>query len=223
MPPDYSVVIAVHEGASMLGEALRSISSQRFPPKSVVVVDDGSTEDVRPVVKEARLRVHLIHQDHGGQAKALNTGIATVTTPLVGFLDHDDLWTEDHSEQLLRDWSSDVDAIFGGVVNRFMTDQGDHVDVNMGPSRLLGAAMLSIDFLRQVGPFVEDRRSHTIIEWWSRAMAQGGRVRQIPNIVLIRRVHGANEGLRPSSRTRADLLKRVWEHRARARTTHDAS
>lgn len=223
MPPDYSVVMAVHDGASMLGEALRSIGSQQHPPQSVIVVDDGSTDDVRPVVKKARLKVNLIHQDHGGQANALNTGVAAVMTPLVGFLDHDDLWTENHTEQLLRDWSPDVDAIFGGVVNRFMTDQGSHVDVNMGPSRLLGAAMFSVGFLRNVGPFAEDRKSHTIIEWWSRAMAQGGRIQHIPGTVLIRRIHGANEGLQPSSRTRADLLKRVREHRLRARTKNDAS
>jgi glycosyltransferase involved in cell wall biosynthesis len=216
MPPEYDVVITVYNGAGMLGEALLSIAEQSHAPRNIIIVDDGSTDDFMADVQRSKVPVHVVAQAHSGQAAALNRGLALVGSPLVGFLDHDDLWTPDHSELLMHSMAADVDVVSGGVVNRFMRDTGSHEDVYMGPSRLLSSSLFRTLGVQRVGPFVEDLRSHTIIDWWSRAMALGLRIRAIDDSVLIRRIHGANEGMSAASRTRSDLLARVRAHRARS-------
>jgi glycosyltransferase involved in cell wall biosynthesis len=216
MPPEYDVVIAVHNGAHMIRDALHSIAAQSLKPQQIIVVDDGSTDDLREALVSNPVPVQLCVQRHSGQAAALNSGLALCRAPLVSFLDHDDLWTEDHSLLLINKMDVDVDLVRGAVINRFMKNDGGHHDVFMGPARLLSSTMIRLSSTKIVGPFIEDFKSHSIIDWWSRAMMVGLRMQTVEEPVHIRRIHGGNEGLSAASQTRADLLSRVRDHRARS-------
>lgn len=218
MPLDYDVVMAVHNGADMIRDALQSIAAQSQQPQQVIIVDDGSTDELRETLRSIPLPVQLIVQKHSGQAAALNMGLTVCRAPLVSFLDHDDLWTADHSKLLIGMMDADADVVRGAVINRFMQGETKHHDVHMGPTRLLSSTVVRLSSARTVGPFIEDSRSHAIIDWWSRAMREGLRMRTVEQPVLIRRIHGRNEGLSATSRTRSDLLARVRDHRARSAT-----
>ncbi len=86
-----SVVLPVHNRASMVAEALESIRDQTLSPDEIIVVDDGSTDQ-----SAARARdfagVRVITQAHRGVAAARNRGIRSSSHSLVAFLDSDDLW-----------------------------------------------------------------------------------------------------------------------------------
>ena len=219
MPPEYDVIMAVHNGAHMINDALHSIAAQSLQPRQVIVIDDGSTDDLREALASSPLPVQLVMKPHCGQSAALNTGLSLCSAPIVTFLDHDDLWTEDHSRLLMNEMDADVDVVRGAVINRFMQDGGKHHDVHMGPTRLLSSTIIRLSSTKIVGPFIEDFKSHSIIDWWSRAMMAGLSMRTVEEPVLIRRIHGGNEGLSSASRTRADLLARVRDHRARSAST----
>ncbi len=102
--PDQAVaaVIALHNGGEFIEDALNSVFAQTMPPASVIVVDDGSTDDGPEIVERlAKSRgVTLIRKQNGGQSSARNLGISASSTPLIALLDQDDIWYPHHLEAL---------------------------------------------------------------------------------------------------------------------------
>lgn len=90
--PQISVVINNYNYGRYLPDAIDSALAQRDVQAEVVVVDDGSTDDSRHVISAYGDRIRAVFQRNGGQAAALNAGVATATAPLLAFLDADDWW-----------------------------------------------------------------------------------------------------------------------------------
>jgi glycosyltransferase involved in cell wall biosynthesis len=86
-----SVVIDNFNYARFLGEAIASALAQTHPDVHVVVVDDGSTDESANVLAEYADRVEVVHKQNGGQASALNAGLAHCRGDVVIFLDADDV------------------------------------------------------------------------------------------------------------------------------------
>ncbi len=89
--PLLSLVIPVFDMARFLREAIRSALSQTVRDLEVIVVDDGSNDDVAAVLaREGDARVRTVRQPHAGLSAARNRGIEEARAPLVAFLDADD-------------------------------------------------------------------------------------------------------------------------------------
>jgi mycofactocin system glycosyltransferase len=85
-PPDVTVIVPVRDRAAMLDGCLASLAGA-YP---AVVVDDGSTGPAAIAHVTARHGATLVRRAHnGGPGPARDTGVATVTTELVAFLDSD--------------------------------------------------------------------------------------------------------------------------------------
>lgn len=95
-----TIVIPTHNRADLLSQTLRSVEGQTRPAAAVIVCDDGSTEDIAAVARRAG--ASCIRNDAGGwgPAGARNAGLEQVRTPLVWFLDSDDLLLPDAVERL---------------------------------------------------------------------------------------------------------------------------
>lgn len=106
--PHVSVIIPTYNRAAMLRETLKSVMSQTVPPAEVVVVDDGSTDDTPGVVREfegagpAVIYLRLPHSNRRGPIR--NAGVAASTSPLLAFLDSDDLWEPARLGRQLEEW-----------------------------------------------------------------------------------------------------------------------
>jgi glycosyltransferase involved in cell wall biosynthesis len=88
-PADVAIVIPCFNQAQFLSGAIDSVLAQSLPPREIIAVDDGSSEDVGAVIR-AYPAVHLIRQDNRGLAAARNTGLRAATSEKVIFLDSDD-------------------------------------------------------------------------------------------------------------------------------------
>ncbi len=89
-----SVVIPVHNRLELLEGSLSALASQDYPREAfeVLICDDGSAEDLRPVVgKFQNLLNHLrwIRHSNKGPAAARNLGIRESVAPSIVFLDSD--------------------------------------------------------------------------------------------------------------------------------------
>src|SRR5580704_15275668 len=91
-PPFFSVIIPTYNRAELLRQALESVFRQEFTDFEVFVVDDGSTEDLSPVVEEYRNRATFLRQQNAGPSAARNLAIGKAQGDCVAFLDSDDLW-----------------------------------------------------------------------------------------------------------------------------------
>ena len=87
--PLVSVVIPCYQQARFLGEAIESVLAQTYPHYEIIVVDDGSSDDVEEVAARYS-SVRYIRQENRGSAAARNAGLRESTGPYVVFLDADD-------------------------------------------------------------------------------------------------------------------------------------
>lgn len=88
-----SVIIPFYSNTGWLTEAIDSVLEQDYDFFEIIVVDDGSPEDLTAV--EQRYKddpIRFIHRQNGGPAAARNTGIANAQGEFLAFLDSDDVW-----------------------------------------------------------------------------------------------------------------------------------
>ncbi len=96
MQPSVPVISPTYHRGDMLRAALASVMAQTFGDFEVMVVDDGSEEDLRPAIGTFDGPICHLRVDHGGAARARNAGIEAARTDLIAFLDSDDLWLPEH-------------------------------------------------------------------------------------------------------------------------------
>lgn len=113
--PVVSVVIPTHNRAALLREALDSVSAQTFRDFELIVIDDGSTEDIKAQVVGHPARPRVVRQAHEGPAAARNLGLREAAADLVAFLDSDDLWHPTKLEVFLKavDQNPDCSIFYG--------------------------------------------------------------------------------------------------------------
>jgi glycosyltransferase involved in cell wall biosynthesis len=84
-----SVIIPCYKQREYLKEAIDSILNQTYPHFEILVVDDGSPDNVEEVVQQYT-QVKLIKQPNQGAAVARNNGILASKGAYLIFLDSDD-------------------------------------------------------------------------------------------------------------------------------------
>ncbi|MFZ5437832.1 MAG: glycosyltransferase family 2 protein [Patescibacteria group bacterium] len=90
-----SVIIPTFNNADFIGECIDSVLNQSLPPKEIIIVDDGSTDQTRKIVSEFSKKypiIKYIYQNNKGLSASRNTGIKKATGEYIAFLDSDDLW-----------------------------------------------------------------------------------------------------------------------------------
>lgn len=99
-----SVIIPTHNRAAMLACAIRSVQRQTYNHLEILVVDDASKDNTAEVVASfGDPRIHYIRHDanRGGSASR-NTGISAATGEFIAFLDDDDEWEPEKTEEQLK-------------------------------------------------------------------------------------------------------------------------
>jgi glycosyltransferase involved in cell wall biosynthesis len=229
-PPRLSIVIPAFNAERYLVQALESVlaetavvgSAQGF---EVIVVDDASGDETFAIAASFAGRgVRSIRQPvQGGPGAARNGGVAAAQGDLLAFLDADDLWPSGRLARLLSAHEqAKTPAIAFGHLRQFACPLMDpdtrrrlRIPAGAAPGYCSGAMLLRRrDFLR-IGPFNEALRVGEFIDWFGRARDLGFAIVLIPDIVLERRIHGANQTVRHRADygdyTRA--LKRVLDRR----------
>jgi glycosyltransferase involved in cell wall biosynthesis len=59
--PQFSVIIAVYNGAKTIEKAIDSVLAQSYASFELIVVDDGSTDDTANIVKNYGDKVHYLY------------------------------------------------------------------------------------------------------------------------------------------------------------------
>ncbi len=113
--PLTTVVIPAYNSAWSVRDTLLSVLNQTLTALEVIVVDDGSTDDLDAVlnpIKAADDRLRVVRQDNAGLAAARNRGLAEARGDFVAFLDADDLWHPQFLEKVTAALRADPDAPF---------------------------------------------------------------------------------------------------------------
>ncbi|OJA28082.1 glycosyl transferase [Burkholderia ubonensis] len=145
---DLTIVICNHNHGAYLRGAIDSALAQTARGVRVLVVDDGSTDDSRDIIRSYGDRIAAIFQENRGQVAAYNRALEHVASDYVIFLDADDLLYHDAADRVLAAFESSdcvkvqfrLDVLTRDGATTGVTVPQSVVDVDCG--RLLRAGWL---------------------------------------------------------------------------------
>lgn len=200
--PLVTVVVASYNGEKFLRETLESLFAQDFDSFEVVFVDDGSEDRTAEIAKSFPLR--YVRQSNQGLPAARNAGLAEAKGELIAFLDDDDLLPPTklrvQSRYLLDHPST------GCVLGRqeWIVEDGveapklkrDPIFGELGGIQLV-SAMIRRHVLDEIGGFDPSYRYAEDRDLFIRLREHGVQIEVMPELVLHKRLHGANMTMNP--------------------------
>lgn len=95
----FSICIPVYNRAKLIIRTLESLERQSYKNFEVLVIDDGSKDELENVIKEYKKKTLLdlkyFYKDNGGKHTALNLGIEKANSKFFIILDSDDYFLDD--------------------------------------------------------------------------------------------------------------------------------
>jgi glycosyltransferase involved in cell wall biosynthesis len=200
--PLVSVIIPAFNRGDLLREAIASALAQTYRPIELLVIDDGSTEDIASIVAAYGPAVRYLRQANAGPAAARNNGIRHSTGELIALLDSDDRWLAEKLARQVPHFAADPDL---GMVHskvRFFRHgseeilgtmfSGEHLDVHQVLAHNMIATQTTI-FRRavfdSVGGFDESLLGPEDFDFFVRVTA-AFKTLGIPDVLAEARQHG---------------------------------
>lgn len=131
-----SVIIPAYNREKTVLNSVLSVLNQTYRDLELILVDDGSTDNTKDVLKAIDdCRFHYYYQNNAGACRARNYGIELAKGDYIAFHDSDDIWHKDKLEkQMIAIEKTNADILFcklnqysNGVVEKVIPqniDQG---------------------------------------------------------------------------------------------------
>lgn len=97
-----SVIIPFYSNVKWLEQAIDSVLDQTYNNYEIIVINDGSKENVEPILQKYEDDVNYYYKENGGPSSARNLGIEKAKGDYIAFLDSDDLWLPQKLEVQLK-------------------------------------------------------------------------------------------------------------------------
>ncbi len=223
--PLVSFIIPVYNGEKYLGGAIRSALNQSYGDVEVVVIDDGSTDGTREIIRSFSGSVVARYLPHQGVAAARNQGASIASGDLLSFLDADDLIAPEKTsdqwamfqEQPTVDFSSCLARNFWSPDAPYMERDLRHPlagAIAQPADFLVGSWMVRRELFDRVGGFDESLNYAEDLDFVMRCKESGANFDTLRKIRLFRRVHADNAVNRNFVEQRR-ALTHVFEARVR--------
>jgi poly-beta-1,6-N-acetyl-D-glucosamine synthase len=121
-PIDLTIIVPAYNEAETVADTIRSIRSQTFVPRRILVVDDCSTDDTAAIAAAEGADVVTPPKNTGSKAGAQTFALQFVTTEFTMAIDADTILAVDAVEQIMRAiCEPNVAAACGFVLPRFVS------------------------------------------------------------------------------------------------------
>jgi glycosyltransferase involved in cell wall biosynthesis len=184
--PTVSVIIPAYNSAATISRALDSVLRQSVPASEIIVIDDGSQDELESALQPYRERVLFLRQQNAGPAAARNNGARNARGRLLAFLDADDFWHPRKLELQLAAFRERPDISLCWTRGRRWTAgiAGDEelapeltrpqyisefAEVFKAPYFGTPGVMMPAEVFHRLGGFREDLQSAEDVDLWLRA------------------------------------------------------
>ena len=199
-----TVMITVFNGAAYLAEAIETVLAQTYRSIELIVLDDGSTDGSGDVANSFGSALRYEPQENAGMSGARNSAVALATGAYFSFLDADDRFRPEKIARQMEILQADpsVDVVFGHMTEFVSPDVDEQAaallrdPVHDLPWRTPNLMLVRREAFERVGLFSTELRVGIGVDWYARAMECGLKEFVPPSIVLERRLHAANNGIR---------------------------
>jgi glycosyltransferase involved in cell wall biosynthesis len=210
--PRVSVVIPYFNTGGLVEEAIASVRRQAYASIEIILVDDGSIDDIAERIRTLGTDIVFLKQGHKGPAAARNLGITHASGQIIAFLDSDDVWPDGKLDlQLAHLRRYPESGIVTGRVQYAKLEGGDdiHADCPAKGQILfvhLGAALIRRRVFADIG-LLDDRLTfNEDLDWFLRAREREISITLMPETTLIVRRHPGNM-TRGTSEKESGLLR----------------
>lgn len=186
----YGVVIPAYNASATIAETLRSVAAQTLRPELVMVIDDGSTDDLAAAIAGIDLPLRLMRQDNAGPGSATTRGIAALSTPFIATLDADDLWLPGKiAAQLAHlDRSPGTAGVFTHI-RSFRDGEPDAMAPTATPGWSRSTMLIRREAAQSTGPVVDPPGGRgEMVDWIARAREAGLVLDMMPDVLALRRI-----------------------------------
>ena len=199
--PLVSCIVPVFNGERYIQQALESIHQQTYLHLEIIVVDDGSTDNTKEVVKNLDFSVQYIGQANKGPAGARNHGISLAKGDFVAFLDSDDLWHREKLTKQVERFQAEpkLDVCVTHLSHFEDAEQGRKEILYLGKRRLhnipgyVTQTLLSRrNTFEKVGFFDPNLRHGDANDWFIRAADSMLSMELIREVLVYRRLHSTS-------------------------------
>jgi glycosyltransferase involved in cell wall biosynthesis len=207
-----SVVIPCYNQSRFLGKAVESVLSQIDMELELIVVNDGSTDEIVQVASPflADPRFRIINQKNAGLPAARNRGLRESTGTYINFLDSDDWLAGNMLRTLSTALDQNPEMAFAYCDIQMVDAHGAPGEtISVGSARevtsgdIFGSLVLSGYFppqtvllrrsvLDEIGGFDEQLGGHADYELWLRATGKGHQALYVDQKLAYYRVHDKN-------------------------------
>ena len=195
--PQVSVVMPAYNEAPTIGLVTGKLLKLPFVHE-IVIVDDGSSDDIQSAVDALPVDVLFIRQGNAGPAAARNRGIGAASGDYIAFLDVDDLWTPDHLEALYAEFATNsMLDVSHGLAQVTTLDHPDTPGEYLGNPResfphYIGAGLYKRDAFEKIGVFDTELRFGEDTDWFQRARSASLDIAHLEEVTLFVRRHASN-------------------------------
>jgi glycosyltransferase involved in cell wall biosynthesis len=213
--PLVSVIIPVYNGARHLRDCLESVFAQTYRPFEVIVVDDGSTDESAAIAQSFPELIY-IHQENQGVAAARNNALEAARGEFFAFLDQDDIWKPEKLRLQVEYLQSHPDLGYTLTLQQYFLDEGETLPAwfrkelfaTVHTGWVLGTLVVRRTTFEEVGDFVTGYVAASDSDWFFRAKAKEIPMEVVPELLLLKRIHDANESGK-AKEVLSELLKVV--------------
>lgn len=111
-----SIITGTYNSALTISDTLKSIQTQSYPNIEHIIVDGVSKDKTLEIVAKFPHVQKVISEPDQGIYDAMNKGIKAATGDIIGILNSDDFFPNDHIvQQSVDGFDEDIDCIFGDV------------------------------------------------------------------------------------------------------------
>jgi glycosyltransferase involved in cell wall biosynthesis len=203
--PQISVIIPTYNREQFIGEAIKSVVDQTYPPLEIIVVDDGSTDQTAEVIRRFKSPIPVFYhwQPNQGHASALNLGVSFARGDWIAFLDSDDVWYP-HKLAVLTNYIQtvpDVPFLYSDLDYFRVDETGQHklterewnsdlipLIFQGGPNASPSAVLLRKDVFMEAGGFNPSLRIGVSWDFFAR-VAHTWPIYHIPESLAKQRLH----------------------------------
>ena len=112
-----SVVMTCYNHEKYIVSAVQSVLDQTFPDFELIIIDDGSTDGTRDMLKTFNDdRIRLIFQENEGPGSACNAGLNIVSGEFIALMSGDDVCYPERLEKQLSYSKKSKAAFFWPIV-----------------------------------------------------------------------------------------------------------
>tara|TARA_B100001996_G_scaffold183755_1_gene140454 strand:+ start:217 stop:1038 length:822 start_codon:yes stop_codon:yes gene_type:complete len=108
---EITVIIPTFDRVTFIERAIGSVLNQSLAVNEIIVIDDGSHDGTKELIKTKYPQINYIYQNNKGVSAARNKGISEANYDWIGFLDSDDAWKSNKIEKQIKAIKNNPDSL----------------------------------------------------------------------------------------------------------------